>query len=205
METIIRLKPDQASPSARPRCCASSAPRQAAGGALRERPGWRGRGAAARGQSAALGGHTAALPPPPPERGPRAAHLRRPAATGGDRAECRGGRSGSSAGTAAAPLHAPRRRSGDGRGSAVGGVRWAVGGEPHPRGSVAVGVAVLGVPAAGTGKHGPCGLASVRGKEAPGTARRGSGAVNEAGRNVRLGGGLRVGHLLGGEGTAKEI
>lgn len=58
--------------------------------------------------------------------------------------------------------------------------------------------------ATGTGKHGPCALATVRRKEASGTARRGSGAINEAGRNVLLGGGLRVGHLFGGEGTAKE-
>lgn len=113
MQTITRLKPDRASPSARPRCCPSPAPRKGTA----ERPGWRGRGAAARGESARHGGHRAGTGPAP-QPGPRAAHLQRPAATGGDRAGCRGGRSGSSDGTAAAPLHAPRRRSGDGRGGA---------------------------------------------------------------------------------------
>lgn len=157
-------------------------------------------------------------PLPTLEPGPGAAHLHRPAATGADRAGCRGGRSGSSDGTAAAPLHAPRRRSRDGRGGAAGRMAWNGMGWPglggrrpagmresraRPAGKCGRGGGGAGV-ATGTGKRGPCGLAAVLGKEASGTARRGSEVLNEAGRNVLLAGGLRVGHLFGSEGTARE-
>lgn len=101
------------------------------------------------GESAGHGRHTAAAASPSPSPAPLTCGDRRRRAMSGPGAGCRGGRSGSSDGTAAAPLHAPRRRSRGGRGGAgragLGGRRGAGRRKPDTRGSVAVAVAVLGL------------------------------------------------------------